>query len=257
MTAPTSNDARSDDARSDVARSGAVAPFAPLAREPPLADRVADAIMETILSREVKPGDALPPERELCRQFGVSRTVIREAVRSLSGKGLVRAVGGSGVRVLAVDAGSVGASMRTLVRSADFDYSKVDEVRRVIEVAAAGFAADRATPDDVAVIAQALRQMRDRIDDVEACAQADLAFHRAIVLATHNELFLVLHDSLGAPLIEVRRRNLARGVTRRRQVVAAHRRILDGIRRGDGAHAAAMMRDHLGEVARAWHRPAA
>jgi GntR family transcriptional repressor for pyruvate dehydrogenase complex len=234
------------------AEDGRRAEFAPVRREVRLADQVADTIRDTILSRRLKPGDALPSERELSHQFGVSRTVIREAVRSLGGKGLVQSVGGSGVRVLAVDADTVSESMRNLVYSAEFDYGKVDEVRRVIEVAAAGFAAERATPDDIAVIARTLEAMNDQLDDLEACVQADLAFHRALALATHNELFLVLHDSLGASLVDVRRRNLSRGVTRRKRIVAAHRRILGAVSGRDPERARAMMRDHLGEVRTAW-----
>ncbi|MGI8712948.1 MAG: FadR/GntR family transcriptional regulator [Solirubrobacteraceae bacterium] len=238
------------------AQAGDPAGYAPVVREPRLADQVADRIMQTILSGQLTPGDTLAPERELSEQFGVSRTVIREAVRSLSGKGLLQAVGGSGVRVLAVDADTVGESIRTLVLSADFDYAKVDEIRGVIEVAAVGFAAERATPQDIALIEDALKQMRQQIDDAEACARADLAFHRALTLAAHNELFLMLHDSLYAPLIAIRRHNLARGVTRRRRIVTAHRRILDAVRGGDPEQAAERMREHLGEVRRAWSETA-
>jgi GntR family transcriptional repressor for pyruvate dehydrogenase complex len=228
--------------------------FTPLRREPRLADRVTEAILETILSGELAPGDALPSERELSQQFGVSRTVVREAVSSLSGKGLVEAVGGSGVRVLAVDPGTVGESMRNLVRQAEFDYGKVDEIRGVIEVAAAGFAAQRATPSDIEAIEQALTTMSEHLDDLDACVEADLAFHRALAVATHNELFLVLHDSLGDALVEVRRSNLGRGgVARRRQVVSAHRGILDELSRHDAERASELMREHLGEVREAWH----
>jgi GntR family transcriptional regulator, transcriptional repressor for pyruvate dehydrogenase complex len=234
------------------ARDDGPALFEPVVRERRLADQVADRLRQTILSGQLKPGDALAPERDLSQQFGVSRTVVREAVRSLSGQGLVQAIGGSGVRVLAVDAGTVGESMRALMQSADVDYGKVDEIRRVIEVAAVGFAAERATPEDLAVMEQTLTQMREHIDDLEVCAQADLAFHRALALATHNELFLMLHDSMYAPLIEVRRHNLARGVTRRRKTVTAHRKILSAVRHGDAGQAAAMMREHLGEVRRGW-----
>jgi GntR family transcriptional repressor for pyruvate dehydrogenase complex len=226
--------------------------FTPLRREPKLADKVADTIRESILSRQLKPGDALPSERELSQQFGVSRTVIREAIRSLAGKGLVKAMAGSGIRVLAVDADTVGESMRDLVESTDFDYTKVDEIRQVLEVAAAGFAAERATAEDIDVIGQALGAMAEHLDDLEACVQADLAFHRAIAIATHNELFLMLHDSLGGSLIDVRRRNLGRGRARRQRVVAAHRDILDGLILRDPGVARQMMSRHLGEVRAAW-----
>ncbi|HEX5194965.1 MAG TPA: FCD domain-containing protein [Solirubrobacteraceae bacterium] len=228
------------------------APLAPVARAARLADMVADQIAEQILSGALSPGEALAPERELCREFDVSRTVIREAIRSLAGKGMVESIGGSGVRVLAIDAGTVGESLRNLVRSSDVDYAKVDEVRRALEVAAAGVAAARVTADDVARAEAELRRMRDRIEDVEECVQADLAFHRAIADTTGNELFSMLLDSLGAPLAEVRRTNLGRGgVARRRRIIAAHRRILDAVAEGDAGGARAAMEDHLDEVRRA------
>jgi GntR family transcriptional regulator, transcriptional repressor for pyruvate dehydrogenase complex len=223
--------------------------LAPITRSARLADTVAERIAERILTGEVAAGDTLPPERELCREFGVSRTVIREAIRSLSGKGLVEAVGGSGVRVLTVDAATVGESLRNLLRSSDVDYAKVDEVRRAIEIAAAGVAAARRTPEDVARADGELRRMRDRIDDLEECVQADLAFHRAIADATRNELYSMLLDSLGAPLADVRRTNLGRGgIARRRRIIAAHRRILDAVAAGDADGARTAMEAHLDEV---------
>lgn len=228
------------------------ASLAPVARAARLADAVADQIAERILSGALPPGETLAPERELCREFGVSRTVIREAIRSLAGKGMVESIGGSGVRVLALDAGTVGESLRNLVRSSDVDYAKVDEVRRAIEVAAAAMAASRVTPGDVTRAEAELRRMRDRIDDLEECVQADLEFHRAIAGATGNELFTMLLDSLGAPLVEVRRTNLGRGgIARRRRIIAAHRRILEAVADGDADRARAAMESHLDEVRRA------
>jgi GntR family transcriptional regulator, transcriptional repressor for pyruvate dehydrogenase complex len=226
--------------------------LAPIVRSARLADAVAAQIAERILSGALSPGQALAPERELGREFGVSRTVIREAIRSLSGKGMVESIGGSGVRVLAIDAGTVGESLRNLLRSSDVDYAKVDEVRRAVEVAAAGVAAARVTPADVARAEAELRRMRDRIDDLEECVQADVAFHRTIAEATCNELFSMLLDSLGAPLVEVRRTNLGRGgVARRRRIIAAHRRILDAVAAGDAERAREAMEAHLDEVRRA------
>ena len=227
-------------------------PLPPVARSARLADTVAAAIAERILSGVVLPGEALAPERELCHEFGVSRTVIREAIRSLSAKGMVESIGGSGVRVLAIDAGTVGESLRNLLRSSDVDYAKVDEVRRAVEVAAAGVAAARVTPDDVSRAEAELRRMRERIDDLEQCVEADLAFHRAIADATGNALFSILLDSLGAPLVDVRRTNLGRGgIARRRRIIAAHQRILDAVAAGDGERARAAMEAHLDEVRRA------
>ncbi|MDX6522749.1 MAG: hypothetical protein QOI17_262 [Gaiellales bacterium] len=226
--------------------------FQAIDREPRLSDKVTDAILEMIASNRLKPGDALPAERELGIQFGVSRTVIREAVRGLSAKGLLEVKSGSGVRIVAVDAERVSESMRHYVKGSMMDYSLVDEVRRVLEVAAAGLAAERATPDDIAVIDDTIERFENECSDLEASVQIDIEFHRAVAAATHNELFLVLHDSIGQMLVEVRRRNLSRGRPERRLVVKMHRRIRDGIAAHDPQAAQEAMRDHLGHVQATW-----
>lgn len=219
-----------------------------IGRKPRLADKVAASILETIRSEGLEPGTSLPAERELGEQFGVSRTVIREAIRSLSSKGLVRVVSGSGVKVVAVDVSTVRESMVNFVYGSDFDYDQLDEVRRAIEVAVAGHAAERATPDDVARIARSVETMEHSLGDLEACVEADLAFHRALALATHNELFVALHDSIGEALAEVRRRKLARNVEQRRQCSEAHRAILAATAAHDALAAREAMSAHLREL---------
>ena len=205
-----------------------------------------------IAANQLKPGDALPPERELGNQFGVSRTVIREAVRGLQARGLLEVKSGSGVRIVAVDAETVGESMRHFVKGSMMDYTKVDEVRRVLEVAAAGLAAQRATAEDIAIMDDTIERFENECSDLEASVQIDIEFHRAIGAATHNELFLMLHDSIGQMLVEVRRRNLSRGRAERRLVVKMHQRIRDGIAAHDPEAAQQAMRDHLGHVQATW-----
>jgi GntR family transcriptional regulator, transcriptional repressor for pyruvate dehydrogenase complex len=205
-----------------------------------------------IASNDLKPGDALPAERELGKQFGVSRTVIREAVRALGARGLLEVKSGSGVRIVAADAKTVRDSMRHFVRGSMMDYGKVDEVRGVLEVAAAGLAAERATAEDIAHIDDTIVRFENECSNLEASVQIDIEFHRAVATATHNDLFLVLHDSIGEMLVEVRRRNLSRGREERRLVVKMHRRIHDAIAAHDPAAAQEAMRAHLGQVRATW-----
>src|SRR3954468_10699675 len=226
--------------------------FTAIHREPRLSDKVTEAIIETIASNKLKPGDTLPPERELGKQFGVSRTVIREAVRALAAKGMLEVRSGSGVRIIAVDEKTVRESMRHFVQGSDLDYGKVDEVRLVLEVAAAGLAAERASAEDIAAMDDAIAALENECSDLDKSVEHDLAFHRAIATATHNELFLVLHDSMGEMLIEVRRRNLSKGRDERRLVVGMHRRIRDGIAAHDADAAREAMGDHLGHVVATW-----
>jgi GntR family transcriptional regulator, transcriptional repressor for pyruvate dehydrogenase complex len=218
---------------------------------------VADAILEEIQAQRLKPGDALPSERELGKQFGVSRTVIREAIRALDAKGLLEVRTGSGVRIVAVDSDTVRESMRHFVSAVVPDYTSVAEVRVVLEVAASGLAAERATPEDLEAVEAALREMKHSLDDAEAAARADLAFHRALASATHNELFLLLHDSIGDALVAERRETLALGHQERRLVLRAHRAIFDAVAAHDGPAAEAAMREHLERVTAAWQRASA
>ena len=237
---------------SDKVSNGGAQVFQTVNREARLSDKVTAAILETIASNQLKPGDLLPPERELGRQFGVSRTVIREAVRALAAKGMLEVRSGSGVRIVAVDEGTVRESMRHFVHGSQLDYGKVDEVRRMLEVAAAGIAAERATADDIAAMDAAIVALENECHDLEKSVSHDLAFHRAIATATHNELFLVLHDSMGEMLLEVRRRNLSKGRDERRLVVEMHRHIRDGIAAHEPRTARQAMRDHLGHVVATW-----
>jgi GntR family transcriptional regulator, transcriptional repressor for pyruvate dehydrogenase complex len=240
-----------------VTRSGPVgdnpaALFEQISREPRLSDKVADMMLETILSRRLRVGDRLPSERELGEQFGVSRTVVREAVRALVAKGVIEVRSGSGLRVAAVNAAAVSESMSLFLRGGDLDIEKVHEVRRLIEVHIAGLAAERASSDDIAQLREIHERMRREAGDVEAAARDDLEFHRVIALATHNELFLVLMDSIGSSLIDIRRENLGSGSAP--ATLDQHERVLERIAAHDPEGARAAMTDHLEAVADWWLR---
>ena len=98
-------------------------------------EEAVEQIAEKVKAGELQVGQRLPSERELGDKFGVSRTVVREAVRSLAARGLVRVTSGRGVEVNAFGAGNVAASMQLLVRGHDsLDYGKVNEVRSAVEV---------------------------------------------------------------------------------------------------------------------------
>lgn len=221
--------------------------FARIEREPRLSDQVADAILETIRSQRLRPGDLLPPERELGKQFGVSRTVVREAIRALDAKGLLDVRTGSGARIAAVDSSTAQKATRELAHAITPDFASVIEVRSVLEVAGAGLAAQRATAADLERLHAAADQMVASRDD-EAALLAELAFHRAIATATQNPLFALLHDSISEALVDIGRKSLARRRAQGASVSEAHRRILDAVAARDPAAAQAAMREHLEHV---------
>ena len=226
--------------------------FSRIRREPRLSDRVAGLLLETIVAHDLQPGDRLPSERELGEQFGVSRTVIREAVRALAAKGLIEARSGSGLRVAAVDASAVSESMSLYLRGGTVEYPKVHEVRRLLEVEIAGLAAERATEGALKRMRKLCEQMEAALGDVERAARLDLAFHRAVAIATSNELYLLLLDSIGEALLEIRRNNLQTGAAS--ETMRAHRRIVVRVAAKDAAGARRAMAEHLDQVEEHWRK---
>lgn len=231
---------------------GGKALFDQVAREPRLSDKVAEMMLDTILSNRLNVGDRLPSERELGEQFGVSRTVVREAVRALVAKGVIEVRSGSGLRVAAVDADSVRESMSLFLRGGAIDFDKVNEVRALLEVHIAGLAAERRTEEDLDGLHEIHDKMKREAEDVLAAALDDLEFHRRIAQATRNELFLVLMDSIGTALIDIRRANLGSGSTP--MTLSQHETVLDAIEAGDAAAARDAMASHLDGVASWWRQ---
>lgn len=222
--------------------------FAPIARSERLADRVADALTESIVSGRLKPGAKLPTERELCEQFGVSRPVVREAVRSLIAKGLLGDSPRRGHVVSVLGRDAVTESLTLYLRGQRLDYTKLMEVRAVLEVENAGRAAERATPQDLNTLKAAAAALTEDLD-AEQAAVADVGFHRAIASATGNEFFGVLLDSIREVLIAAQLPTLAEP-TIVAGAIRHHKRIFDQIAKRDAAGARDAMRKHLKDAER-------
>jgi len=185
-----------------------------------------------IVSGELQPGDPLPPEDELTSDLSVSRTVLREAVRVLAAKGLVRARPKTGTRVRErADWNILDPDVLSWRTEASHDlklYEETTEVRLAIEPLAARIAATRATDEEVAEIAAAYAGMEAGVDDQPSYLAADLDFHTRILLSCHNELL----EHLGRVLDAVLRATFTLTTTpssSRRRALPLHRAILDGI----------------------------
>lgn len=216
-----------------------------------LVPAIVDALGRQIVAGEIAEGSALPIEADLTQAFGVSRTVVREAVRILVAKGLVDSSPMRGTRVrpraswhlldpdvLGWWAGVGGAAeiLRDLA-----------EIRRIIEPPAARLAAeriDRSPAGGLAALEAAWATMCDETGDVDRFIEADLAFHAAILRATGNELLDQLVAAVGAGL------RLAREIqASTRQVggplpgdpLPLHEAVVAAVRAGDGSAAEAAM----------------
>jgi GntR family transcriptional repressor for pyruvate dehydrogenase complex len=234
----------------DAAEPAAVDYLQQVRREDRLADKVADLLKKAIVSGQLKPGDRLPPERVLGDRFGVSRTVIREAIRSLTAKGLVEVRSGSGSVVARVGASSVIETVQLYLRGASIDYDAIEEVRAMLEVHVAGVAALRATEED-------LHDMRDVLGamaaagDPQQWTDQDAEFHRRVARATQNPLYLLVLDSIGEPIMSARLETLdLQG--RPPTAIRAHERILERISARDSEGAREAMRAHLADSRQVW-----
>jgi len=229
--------------------------FSPLDREMRLSDRVADQLLRAIVDedRVWQPGDRLPSELALAEQFGVSRTVVREAMRTLASQGvIVRGRGRSGTRVAASNEGALRDSMSLFLRArARWHYGEVHEVRAPLEIEIAGLAAERRTPEDLQRMGELCGEMELNLDDVERASALDLDFHRAVAQATKNPLHILVLETIADALLEIRRDTFGPH-GRARAALVSHRALLRRIRRRDVEGARKLMAGHLEDVARYW-----
>jgi GntR family transcriptional repressor for pyruvate dehydrogenase complex len=216
-----------------------------------LYEQVADRIQQMIVQEALHPGDRLPGERDLAERMSVSRSVIREAMRVLKVRGLIEVRSGSGTYVQELGLGDVSAPIGLLLsmRQVPERYGNLLEVRCTLEVAIAGVAARRATAKDVATMEAAIAASEASVADGEQFIGHDLAFHAALAVATHNELYSVLLAPIADLSFEFRMttyRYDAEGTVNGARV--HHRRILDRIKARDPEGAREAMRAHLDQA---------
>lgn len=226
----------------------------PLARFDRLSDQVATRLQALVVENAIKPGEKLPSERELCDMLSVSRTVVREAVRSLAVKGLLEVRRGGGTVVRLPDSALVSEMMTMLLRTGrgDVSFTHVQEVRRLLEVEIAGLAAERRDDNDLVLMHTHLQAMAGEADP-ERWAATDVAFHAAIATATHNPLYPVLLSSIADMLIEVRRTGVKLADTPMR-AYKHHTSISERIQAKDRLGARKAMQDHLRESEETFQR---
>jgi GntR family transcriptional regulator, transcriptional repressor for pyruvate dehydrogenase complex len=224
------------------------ASYQPVARRK-VYEQVAEQLLGQIGARRLKPGDVLPPERELTESFGVGRSSIREALRMLESQGVISAVSG-GSFVVSDAASPLNSSLRLMVTLDDRSgIHHLFELRRILEVEAAALAAARHNAAHLEEMDAAIEEMAASLIDHGGSRfiDADLRFHLAVAEATGNRL--VLH-SMQAVRDVVRRALMTVFVIPHspESAVVEHRAIRAAIASGDPARARQEMTDHLVRV---------
>jgi GntR family transcriptional repressor for pyruvate dehydrogenase complex len=217
-----------------------------------LADKVVEALLEAILEQGLRPGDPLPPERELCEHYGVSRPIMREALRALTSRGVIEAHAGRRLTVAQVAAEEVSATLRLYFHGRNkVPFVNINEVRAGIEIQIAELAAERASPLEIEQLRDNARAMREVESDREKHSLLDLEFHRLLARMTHNDLFLIMLDSISPLLLEIRRATF-RLPNDPLRAYNEHVAIVDAVARGDCTGARHAMRDHLNHAEAEW-----
>ncbi len=203
---------------------------------PSLGTDVAHQIGRSIVTGRYRPGSLIEDESSLASRFGVSRTVVRDAVKVLVGKGLLEVRRGIGTRVklreqwALLDADVLAWRLSTPADSAML--LQLAEVRQLYEPQAAAWAAQRATQSEVADILDAVDDMSAKVADTEMFLAADARFHRSVLRAAHNELLFALSGMIYSSLFSKVRMKVPDPDTNRK-IVPFHREVYNAINRRD------------------------
>src|SRR3954469_20801234 len=214
-------------------------------------EQVVAFVRELIDRGRLRPGDRLPAERELATQIGVSRPSVRAGLHALAAMGVVQSRHGSGTYIPDGPPLLGSEPLSFLAALHGFTREEMYEARRILEVEAAGLAAQRASSDHLATLAEEVAGLFANRDNPNAFLVHDINFHRAVAVAAGNPIVGALVHMVSALYYERRRETAARASdSDLRDAAEAHRRIYQSIRVRDAEAARRAMNDHLSQAAR-------
>jgi len=209
-------------------------------------EEVARQIQNHIVEH-LKPGDVLPPERELAQMFGVSRGSVRDAIRSLELIGLLEPQQGRGTVVCEPSADALVGPLAAVLIQKQKLVAELLDVRKIIEPALARRAAQHASAAQIGEMEEILERHSEKVRRGEMAIEEDTQFHYCIALAADNSVILRIVDVLMDMLRATRQRSLQTS-GRAQKSLASHQRILAALKRHDPVASEAAMVRHLEEI---------
>lgn len=210
-----------------------------------LGEQISRQLLENIINGTYRPGDKLPPERELAAIFDVSRVVVREALGSLQAWGVINVRHGRGATVNAIDEWNTLDPQVILLLHGDEVIEQLMETRRIIEPELAALAAERITDEEL----ELLREQKDlpETDSMDVHVERDINFHLQIARATHNPVLMMVLTSTSDLLREGRRRIfMVPGELAKARFW--HQAVFEAIERHDPKAAREAMTNHMEQV---------
>jgi GntR family transcriptional repressor for pyruvate dehydrogenase complex len=222
-----------------------------------IADEVAEQLESLILQGTLKPGEKLPPERELAKALNVSRTSLRDALNDLQGRGLVETQRGNRTFVRPITTHSVRDPLVAFINRSPENVYKLFEVRKHLEIGAASLAAERATRADIRLLEKQLVLMKSDIDNSHLGAKSGIEFHILVAEACHNELYLHLITTI-YDLLQEHLHKAWGDIFKHKEDQKIdhdhHKAIVSAIKNHDVSAAAETVKFHLDYVGTVWKR---
>jgi GntR family transcriptional regulator, transcriptional repressor for pyruvate dehydrogenase complex len=215
-----------------------------------LSVQVAEHLLDRIEQQALAPGDILPSEMQLASEFGVSRPVVREALRALEATGVVTVANGKGAIILPLSAEPLSGFFQRAARLRREALVELLEVRKGIEIQSATLAARRRTCEEADELQRQVVAMRDHLHEPGRYTELDVELHLFIARASRNIVLFHLVESIRGPLQETIREGLQRRVSDEQmdRVQELHERLADAIAAANTDHAARAMTDHFDEA---------
>jgi len=210
-------------------------------------EEIVSKIKVMLENGRLKSGDQLPGERELSEVFQVSRSSVREALRTLETQGYLESRQGEGTYIASKPVESLVSPLASVIFTEKDSQMELFEMRRLIEPQIAFLAAERATPEEIAMMEQALIQQEEAVARGETGTDVDKSFHYLMAKATKNKVLLRLTDSM-RDLFARSRDKYLQVEGRPEKSISRHRQVLDAIKAKDGELAAQVMLEHVQDI---------
>ena len=212
-----------------------------------LHEQIVNQVQALIEKGRLKHGDQLPPERELASIFKVSRHTVREAIRILEQKKILRSRPGSGTFIIIEDESSVVEFMARAIFREKNTLSEIFQFRELLEPQIAGLAARNATQKNISVLEDILEKQKQELGNTIESKELDEKFHLTLAKATGNSVLFQVVELFGHILLKSRHED-SQSPYRNKLSIEGHNKILDAIKDADSRAANKLMAGHLDAI---------
>ena len=211
-------------------------------------DKIIRQIKNLITSGSLKPGDKLPPERQLAQKLKVGRSVVRDAIRKLEFYGIVKTQPQSGTYIAGIGIVAIEGLISDVLNIEQHDYKSLIETRILLELNAACMAAKRRTDKDIEALQKAIGAFEDKIERGLQAIDEDLLFHLKIAEASKNRVLKSLMLVITPDIVKTHNRLDLSDTNKVNEVISEHRSILEHIINKDSTAAEMSMQKHLSSL---------